>query len=114
MTMATQPVVAQLVDKILSDAVFRSATEIWLEPRVDDIVVHLTIDKIATEVGRIPRHMEQNVFNRFVTMAGKDYWRPGPARHGTLEAHFHGKPVRFALTFEPGLLREDLVLRRLP
>jgi competence protein ComGA len=104
----------QLVNDILADAVVRKASEICLEPRVRDVAVLYTVNGKATEVASLPRPIEQKVFNRFVTLAGKDYWRPGPARHGTIEVHYHGKPCRFALTFEPGMVSEDLVLRRLP
>lgn len=103
--------VAQLVNKIISDAIDSHASDIHIEPRLSNHVVRYRIDGILREVIEIPAKVEMAVITRFKVLARMNIAEHRRSQDGSFTIKIKGKTFDFRINSLPVNGKEKIVIR---
>ena len=103
--------VAQLVNKIISDAIDSHASDIHIEPRLSNHVVRYRIDGILREVIEIPAKVEMAVITRFKVLARMNIAEHRRPQDGSFTIKIKGKTFDFRINSLPVSGKEKIVIR---
>ena len=103
--------VAQLVNKIISDAIESHASDIHIEPRLSNHIVRYRIDGILREVIEIPAKVEMAVITRFKVLARMNIAEHRRPQDGSLTIKIKGKTYDFRINALPVSGKEKIVIR---
>ena len=103
--------VAQLVNKIISDAIDSHASDIHIEPRLTNHVVRYRIDGILREVIEIPAKVEMAVITRFKVLARMNIAEHRRPQDGSFTIKIKGKTFDFRINSLPVSGKEKIVIR---
>ena len=103
--------VAKFVNKIITNAIDQSASDIHIEPRLDGYIVRYRIDGILKQVLNLPAKVESAVITRFKVLSKMDiaeYRRP---QDGTFVLKYNNISYDFRINTLPVGTREKMVIR---
>ncbi len=103
--------VAQLVNKIITDAIEQHASDIHIEPRLENHVVRYRIDGILREVIEIPSRVEMAVITRFKVLSRMNIAEHRRPQDGSFSIKFKGKTFDFRINSLPVSGKEKIVIR---
>jgi len=107
------PLVLQLVDSMISQAVESRASDIHLEPEQTRLRVRYRIDGLLRDMDHPPGHLRDRVISRMKVMAGMDIANRLTPQDGNISVTRGGSPVDIRVSSIPTPLGERLVLRLL-
>ncbi len=107
-----RPIVA-IANNILASAVSERASDIHIEPKVDNTVIRFRIDGDMRDVSTLGKTTGVMLISRFKAIAGLDITEKRKPQDGAVEAMIAGKifKLRLATTSTPG--GESLIMRLL-
>ncbi|MGN0018172.1 MAG: GspE/PulE family protein [Candidatus Gastranaerophilaceae bacterium] len=103
--------IAQLVNKIITDAIEQHASDIHIEPRLTNHVVRYRIDGILREVIEIPAKVEMAVITRFKVLSRMNIAEHRRPQDGSFSIKFKGKTYDFRINSLPVGTKEKVVIR---
>ncbi len=103
--------IAQLVNKIITDAIEQHASDIHIEPRLTNHVVRYRIDGILREVIEIPTKVEMAVITRFKVLSRMNIAEHRRPQDGSFSIKFKGKTYDFRINSLPVGSKEKIVIR---
>lgn len=103
--------VAQLVNKIITDAIETHASDIHIEPRLNNHIVRYRIDGILREVLEIPAKVEMAVITRFKVLSRMNIAEHRRPQDGSFSIKFKGKTFDFRINSLPVSGKEKMVIR---
>lgn len=103
--------IAQLVNKIITDAIDSHASDIHIEPRLNNHVVRYRIDGILREVIDIPAKVEMAVITRFKVLSRMNIAEHRRPQDGSFSIKFKGKTYDFRINSLPVGAKEKIVIR---
>jgi len=103
--------VAQLVNKIVTNAIESHASDIHIEPRLTNHVVRYRIDGILREVIDIPAKVENAVITRFKVLSRMNIAEHRRPQDGSFSIKYKGKMFDFRINSLPVSSKEKIVIR---
>ncbi len=103
--------VAQLVNKIITNAIEQHASDIHIEPRLANHIVRYRIDGILREVIEIPAKVEMAVITRFKVLSKMNIAEHRRPQDGSFSIKYQGKMFDFRINALPVSGKEKLVIR---
>ncbi len=103
--------VAQLVNKIVTNAIEQHASDIHIEPRIANHVVRYRIDGILREVIEIPAKVENAVITRFKVLSRMNIAEHRRPQDGSFSIKYKGKMFDFRINSLPVGTKEKIVIR---
>lgn len=103
--------VAQLVNKIITNAIESHASDVHIEPRLSNHVVRYRIDGILREVIEIPAKVEMAVITRFKVLSRMNIAEHRRPQDGSFSIKYKGKMFDFRINALPVSGKEKLVIR---
>ena len=103
--------VAQLVNKIITNAIESHVSDIHIEPRLTNHIVRYRIDGILREVIEIPAKVENAVITRFKVLSRMNIAEHRRPQDGSFSIKFKGKMFDFRINALPVSGKEKLVIR---
>ena len=103
--------VAQLVSKIVTNAIESHASDIHIEPRLTRHIVRYRIDGILREVIEIPPKVENAVMTRFKVLSRMNIAEHRRPQDGSFSIKYQGKMFDFRINSLPVGGKEKLVIR---
>ena len=106
-----QPVVIQFVNRILSDAIARGASDVHFEPRRDSLEIRFRLDGTLRQVDSIRREFQPACSSRIKIMAEMNIAERRLPQDGRLSVTSEGRTVDMRVSSLPTQYGESLVLR---
>lgn len=103
--------VAKFVNKIITDAIDTKASDIHIEPRLENYVVRYRIDGILKQVIDIPTKVEQAVLTRFKVLSRMNIAEHRRSQDGTFSIKYKGEAYDFRINTLPVSGKEKVVIR---
>ena len=103
--------VAQLVNKIITDAIESHTSDIHIEPRLANHIVRYRIDGILREVIEIPAKVENALITRFKVMSRMNIAEHRRPQDGSFSIKYKDKTFDFRINSLPVSGKEKLVIR---
>jgi type IV pilus assembly protein PilB len=103
--------VAKFVNKIITDAIDIKASDVHIEPRIQNHVVRYRIDGILKKVIEIPSKVEQAVLTRFKVLARLNIAEHRRSQDGTFSIKYKNDSYDFRISTLPVSGREKVVIR---
>ncbi len=106
-----QPVVIQFVNRILSDAIARGASDIHFEPRRESLEIRFRLDGTLRQIDSIRREFQPACSSRIKIMAEMNIAERRLPQDGRLSVTSEGRTVDMRVSSLPTQYGESLVLR---
>lgn len=103
--------VAKFVNKIITDAIDNKASDIHIEPRIENYVVRYRIDGILQHVIDIPPKVEQAVLTRFKVLSRMNIAEHRRPQDGTFSIKYKSNSFDLRINTLPVSGKEKLVIR---
>lgn len=103
--------VAKFVNKIITDAIENKASDIHIEPRLENYVVRYRIDGILNHVVDIPPKVEQAVITRFKVLSRMNIAEHRRPQDGTFAIKYKGNSFDLRINTLPIGVKEKVVIR---
>lgn len=103
--------VPKLVEEILREAYSKSASDIHLEPRKDDVLIRYRIDGVLQDVGVMPSEYYVNVLNRLKVMAHLRIDEHFAAQDGSIRHKHKGNLMDLRISVVPTVDGEKVAIR---
>lgn len=103
--------IIKLCDSILKDAVSRGASDIHIEPFLDEITVRYRIDGRLTVIDRIATHLYQSILARYKIMAEMNIAERRVPQDGKINMSINDTQYDFRVSTIPTINGEKLVIR---
>src|SRR5574344_1973394 len=103
--------VAKFVNKIITDAIDQKASDIHIEPRLNNYVVRYRTDGILKQVVEIPPKVEQSVLTRFKVLSRMNIAEHRRPQDGTFSIKYRGQSYDFRINTLPVSSKEKVVIR---
>ena len=104
-------VVAKFVNKIITDAIDKKASDVHLEPRPSHYIVRYRIDGMLRQVLDIPPKVEQSIITRFKVLARMNIAEHRRSQDGTFSIKYKNQAYDFRINSLPVSGKEKLVIR---
>jgi type II secretory ATPase GspE/PulE/Tfp pilus assembly ATPase PilB-like protein len=106
-----QPVIIQMVNKLISDAISRRASDIHFEPVRDGLQIKYRIDGVLQEWDRVPRGFSNSCVSRIKVMAEMNIAERRVPQDGRITVRTGGRTVDMRVSSLPTQYGEAMVLR---
>lgn len=103
--------VAKFVNKIITDAIDSKASDIHIEPRLENYAVRYRIDGILKHVVDIPPKVEQSVLTRFKVLSRMNIAEHRRPQDGTFSIKYRNNSFDFRINSLPVGTKEKVVIR---
>ncbi|MDD3436108.1 MAG: ATPase, T2SS/T4P/T4SS family [Candidatus Gastranaerophilales bacterium] len=103
--------VAKFVNKIITDAIDNKASDIHIEPRLENYSVRYRIDGILRHVIDIPPKVEQSVLTRFKVLSRMNIAEHRRPQDGTFSIKYKNNSYDFRINSLPVTSKEKIVIR---
>jgi general secretion pathway protein E len=109
--LASDAPVVRFVQRLLSQAMERRASDVHFEPVVDGLRVRFRLDGLLTDVEAAPAAFREPVISRLKVMAGLNIAERRLPQDGRVRLTVHGRDTDFRVATTPTLHGESVVLR---
>lgn len=103
--------IIKLCDSILKDAISRGASDIHIEPFIEEITVRYRIDGRLTVIDRIATHLYQSILARFKIMSEMNIAERRVPQDGKINMTINDMQYDFRVSTIPTINGEKLVIR---
>ena len=103
--------VAKFANKIISDAIDLKASDIHIEPRLNNYIVRYRIDGILRKVLDLPDKVETSILARFKVLSRMNIAEHRRAQDGTFTIKYNGISYDFRINTLPVSGKEKMVIR---
>lgn len=103
--------VAKFVNKIITDAIENKASDIHIEPRIENYVVRYRLDGILRHVIDVPSKVEQAVLTRFKVLARMNIAEHRRPQDGSFSIKYKGNSYDLRINTLPVSGKEKVVIR---
>jgi len=103
--------VAKFANKIITDAIDIKASDVHIEPRLNNYVVRYRTDGILREMFELPAKTEQSIITRFKVLSRMNIAEHRRAQDGTFTLKYGGKEFDFRINTLPVSGKEKMVIR---
>ena len=103
--------VAMFANKIISDAIDMHASDIHIEPRLNNYIVRYRIDGILRRVLDLPPKVETSVIARFKVLSRMNIAEHRRTQDGTFTIKYNGMSYDFRINTLPVMGKEKMVIR---
>ena len=107
-----EPII-RLIDSMLSEAVRRRASDIHIEPGVDEMRVRYRIDGVLHDVNSPPKALQGPVVSRITIMRGLNIAEKRLPQDGRLQLTVEARPLDVRVSTLPAMHGESIVMRLL-
>ena len=107
-----EPII-RLIDSMLSEAVRRRASDIHIEPSLEEVRVRYRIDGVLHDVNSPPKALQGPVVSRIKIMAGLNIAEKRLPQDGRLQLSAEGRPLDVRVSTLPAMHGESIVMRLL-
>ena len=109
--LASEAPVIRLVQRLVTQAIERKASDIHIEPMEDRLSVRYRIDGLLREVETFPAQLKMSVVSRIKIMAHLNIAERRLPQDGRISLTVHGRETDFRIATSPTLHGESVVLR---
>lgn len=109
--LASEAPVIRLVQRLVTQAIERKASDIHIEPMEDRLCVRYRIDGLLQEAESLSSHLKAAVVSRVKIMAHLNIAERRLPQDGRISLTIHGRETDFRIATAPTLHGESLVLR---
>lgn len=109
--MASEAPVIKLVNHIISEAIEKRASDIHLEPFVEDLILRYRIDGMLHEFEAPPKRLSSAITTRIKIMAKLDISERRLPQDGRIKLKILGKEIDMRVSTLPTLFGESVVMR---
>ncbi|MBI3893844.1 MAG: type II/IV secretion system protein [Candidatus Wallbacteria bacterium] len=106
-----EPDVIDIVDEVLSTAVFLGASDVHLEAKAKQMRVSYRVDGILTDIAVIPKEIHQALVNRLKIMSQLDISKTDVPQDGRVSSRIRGRNHNMRISVFPTLHGETIVIR---
>jgi type II secretory ATPase GspE/PulE/Tfp pilus assembly ATPase PilB-like protein len=106
-----QPAVVKLVDKLISLAVAKRASDIHLEPQQDGLFVRFRVDGILVTVHKFPKPIQSPLLSRIKILACMDITERRLPQDGQISLEVNHRNIDLRISTLPGKYGEKTVIR---
>jgi len=106
-----QAPIIKIVDLIIKEAIKQRASDIHLEPEVDDLRVRYRIDGILQDILNLPKVNQNAVLTRIKIMARLDITETRLPQDGRFKMRIAGREVDFRVSILPTTFGQKVVMR---
>jgi type IV pilus assembly protein PilB len=103
--------VINMVRSILEEAVLQGASDIHIEPRIDDVLVRLRVDGALFERITLPKSWARPMIARIKILGGLDIAQRRLPQDGRMQFRYQGTRIDLRIATTPTLQGEGAVLR---
>lgn len=103
--------IIKLCDSILKDAISRGASDIHIEPFIEEITVRYRIDGRLSVIDRVPTHLYQSILARFKIMSDLNIAERRIPQDGKINMTINDMQYDFRVSTIPTINGEKLVIR---
>lgn len=103
--------VAKFVNKIITDAIDSKASDVHIEPRLQNYVVRYRTDGILKQVIEVPPKVEQAVLTRFKVLSRMNIAEHRRPQDGTFSIKYKNNSYDFRINTLPVAGKEKVVIR---
>jgi general secretion pathway protein E len=100
-----------LIDRTLSDAIARGASDVHFEPAADHICVRFRVDGTLVEITRLPVEAHRSLINRLKVMSRLSTFEHSKPQDGRVFAQIRGRSYDLRISFLPTIHGEKAALR---
>jgi type IV pilus assembly protein PilB len=108
---AEVPPVVKMCNLILHDAIKMGASDVHVEPGLNDVQVRLRIDGVLRDYTQVPKWLHTPVVSRLKILAELDISERRLPQDGRINVQYQGKPVDIRVSTLPTHFGEKIVLR---
>jgi general secretion pathway protein E len=109
--LASDAPVVRLVQRLISEAVERKASDIHFEPRDEGLSVRYRVDGVLAEAAMESRGQRAAIVSRLKIMAGLNIAERRLPQDGRIRVTVHGRETDFRVATAPTIFGESVVLR---
>ena len=106
-----QPIIIQFVNKVISDAIHRRASDIHFEPRRDHLEIKYRVDGALHVIDEVPKGFQSACASRLKVMADMNIAERRTPQDGRLSVRIGGRTVDMRVSSLPTQYGEAIVLR---
>ncbi|MBQ7450816.1 Flp pilus assembly complex ATPase component TadA [bacterium] len=103
--------VVKFANKIITDAIDMNASDIHIEPTLNNHIVRYRIDGMLKKMFEIPQKVESQIITRFKVLARMNIAEHRRPQDGTFTMKYQDKAYDFRLNTLPVGLKEKMVIR---
>lgn len=103
--------IAPLVNAILSSAIRRRATNVYIEPMENEVILRYRVDGHMLREPNIPGKLGQAVAQRVKVMAGLNVTSGNTPQSGTFAFNYENRPVKIAFNSMPARFGQVVTIR---
>lgn len=107
----TSSVVVKFVNKIITDAIEQNASDIHIEPRLENFVVRYRVDGILKEVLSLPGRIESAILTRLKVISKMNIAEHRRPQDGSFTIKYKNKSYDFRINTLPVSSKEKMVIR---
>ncbi|MBI4865774.1 MAG: type II/IV secretion system protein [Candidatus Wallbacteria bacterium] len=107
----SDPDVIDIVDEVLSTAIFLGASDVHLEAKAKLMKVSYRVDGILTDVATVPKNIHQALVNRLKIMSQLDISKTDVPQDGRVSSRIRGRNHNMRISVFPTLHGETIVIR---
>ncbi len=106
-----QPAIVRLVDKLISLAVAKRASDIHLEPQQDGLFVRFRVDGILITIHKFPKPIQSPLLSRIKILASMDITERRLPQDGQISLEVNHRSIDLRVSTLPGKYGEKTVIR---
>ncbi len=103
--------IIKLCDSILKDAINRGASDIHIEPFIEEVIIRYRIDGKLAIIDRAPIHLFQSILARFKIMAEMNIAERRIPQDGKINLEINNNKYDFRVSTIPTINGEKIVIR---
>ena len=110
---ATSGPVVKLCNVIFRDAITAKASDIHLEPELNDVQVRLRVDGVLRQYMQVPKWLQNALVSRLKILARLDITERRRPQDGRIKVQFQKRPIDIRVSILPTHFGEKVVMRLL-
>jgi len=111
LTSAELPPVIKVVNLIIQDGITQRATDIHIEPTLNDLQVRIRVDGVLRPLMQLPKWLTNPICSRLKVLSRLDIAERRLPQDGRLKVHMAGQAFDFRMSTLPTLFGEKIVMR---
>lgn len=106
-----QPPIIRLLDFIFTDAIKSNASDIHIEPQVNNVAVRFRIDGVLHDRTNIPKYIQESLISRVKVISELDIAEKRAPQDGRMRIKIHDREIDLRISTLPTIYGEKIVMR---
>lgn len=108
---SNQPPIIRLLDFIFADAIKSNASDIHIEPQINNVAVRFRIDGVLHDRTDIPKYIQESLISRIKVISELDIAEKRAPQDGRVRIKSHEKDIDLRISTLPTIYGEKVVMR---